>query len=128
MTIQNQRKIKLRINYALVFIILLLIEVLIALFVHDNFIRPYIGDVLIVMVLYAAVRMIIPYSYRLLPLYIFIFATIVECLQYFKIVQLLGMTNNGFIRVLIGTVFDVKDILCYGIGCILLGVYEWKRS
>lgn len=28
------------------------------------------------------------------------------------------------IEILIGSVFDLKDILCYAIGCTLLGVYE----
>ena len=34
-----------RIGYAIATVILLLIEVLIALYVHDAFVRPYIGDV-----------------------------------------------------------------------------------
>lgn len=31
---------------------------------------------------------------------------------------------TGFLSVLVGSVFDWKDILCYVAGCILLGVYE----
>ena len=38
---------KRRIVYALIALGLLAVEVLIALFVHDNFIRPYVGDVLV---------------------------------------------------------------------------------
>ncbi|SCP98501.1 ribosomal maturation YjgA family protein [Anaerobium acetethylicum] len=125
---QNQKKRKLRIRYALAFVMLLGIEVLIALFVHDAFIRPYVGDVLVVAVLYAAVRIVIPDRCRLLPLYIFLFAAMVECLQYFELVRLLGVADNAFLRVLIGSVFDWKDVLCYGAGCILLGIYEWKRK
>lgn len=128
MTLQNQEKRKLRIRYALAFVVLLGIEVLIALFVHDAFIRPYVGDVLVVAVLYVAVRIVIPDRCRLLPLYIFLFAAMVECLQYFELVRLLGVADNAFLRVLIGSVFDGKDILCYGAGCILLGIYEWKRK
>ena len=36
-----------RIGYAIATVILLLIEVLIAIYVHDAFVRPYIGDVLV---------------------------------------------------------------------------------
>ena len=36
-----------RIGYAIATVILLLTEVLIALYVHDAFVRPYIGDVLV---------------------------------------------------------------------------------
>ncbi len=46
-------------RYLSAFFILLTIEVFIALFVHDNFIRPYIGDVLVVIVIYTFIRGII---------------------------------------------------------------------
>lgn len=122
-----QNKVK-RINYAVAFLIILLIEVMIALFVHDTVIRPYVGDVLVVVVLYLAVRVIVPDRCRYLPLYVFLFAVMVECLQYFNLVQMLGLENNTFARIIIGAIFDVKDILCYGVGCILLGIYEWIRQ
>ncbi len=120
-----------RLLYLLATIILLIIELLIALFVHDKFIRPYAGDILVVVVIYTFVKIIIPEKCKWLPLYIFIFAAMVEVLQYFKIVELLGLENNRFLSVLIGTVFDIKDIICYGVGCLLLGSYEfvmWKRG
>ena len=122
MNLQSQRRIK----YAIVFVVLLVVEVFIALFVHDRFVRPYIGDVLVVIVLYAAIRIVILDKIKWLPLYVFIFAAMVEGLQYFNIVQMLGLEDNAFFRILIGSVFDVKDVICYGVGCVLLGIYEWK--
>lgn len=116
-----------RLIYAFATIILIAVEVLIALFVHDNFVRPYIGDVIVVVVVYCFVRIIIPEKVYLLPLYVFLFAAMVEVLQYFHIVDLLGLGNSTFFRVLIGGVFDLKDILCYGAGCLLLGVFELFR-
>ena len=109
-----------RIKYSIEFLVLLIIEVLIALYIHDDFIRPYIGDVLVVMVLYCFVRIFIPNGVKLMPLYIFIFAAGVEVLQYFRLVEVLGLENNRFLRILIGSVFDVKDIICYGVGCALI--------
>lgn len=120
-------KDKKRIFYSITTIILLLIEVLIALYVHDAFIRPYLGDVLVVIVIYTFLRIFIPEKIRFLSLYIFIFATGVEVLQYFQIVKLLGLEDNRFFSVLMGTVFDLKDIVCYGVGCLLLGIYEIVR-
>lgn len=116
-----------RVFYLLATIVLILLEVLIALFVHDNFVRPYLGDVIVVVAVYCFVRIIIPEKVHLLPLYVFIFAVMVEVLQYFHIVDLLGLGNSKFFRVLIGGVFDLKDILCYGIGCLLLGAFELFR-
>ena len=116
-----------RVFYLLATIVLILLEVLIALFVHDNFVRPYLGDVIVVVAVYCFVRIIIPEKVHLLPLYVFIFAVMVEVLQYFHIVDLLGLGNSTFFRVLIGGVFDLKDILCYGAGCLLLGAWELFR-
>ena len=54
-----------------------LIEVLIAIYVHDAFVRPYIGDVLVVVVIYTFIRIFVPERCKLLPLYVFIFAALV---------------------------------------------------
>jgi hypothetical protein len=116
-----------RIKYTVAFVITLIVEVLIALFAHDSVIRPYVGDVLVVVVIYLAVSVIVPDRYRWLPIYVFLFAVVVECLQYFNLVQILRLENNMFARIIIGSVFDVMDILCYGVGCILLGIYEWIK-
>ena len=115
-----------RIKYLIAFAILLLVEVLIALYVHDEFIRPYVGDVLVVIVVYCFVRIFVPGKCRLLPLYVFLFAAGVEVLQYFELVKRLGLENNTFLRGLIGSVFDMKDILCYAVGGLILGGYEFN--
>lgn len=119
---------KIRILYAVATLLLLLTEVFIALYVHDDFIRPYVGDVLVVIVIYTFIRMIIPEKCRLLPLYIFIFAAGVELLQLANITEILGVEDNQFLKTLIGSVFDIKDIVCYAAGCVILGVYEWVRT
>ena len=116
-----------RVFFLLATIVLIMLEVLIALFVHDNFVRPYLGDVIVVVVVYCFVRIFIPEKVYLLPLYVFLFAVMVEVLQYFHIVDLLGLGNSTFFRILIGGVFDWKDILCYGVGCLLLGAFELFR-
>lgn len=116
---------KKRMLYTVVFLILLVVEVLIALFVHDRFVRPYLGDVIVVAVVYCFVRIWIPERVRLMPLLVFLFAVCVEVLQYFRIVEVLGVENNAFLRTLIGTSFSWEDIVCYAVGCAVLAVWEW---
>lgn len=121
-----------RIKYIVGFLVLLIIEIFIALYIHDDFIRPYIGDVLVVMVLYCLVRIFIPNGVKLMPLYIFVFAAGVEVLQYFSLVEVLGLENNRFLRILIGSVFDIKDIISYGVGCVVITAVihicsKWKK-
>ena len=116
-----------RLTYGILAVVLTAIEVLIALFVHDSFVRPYVGDMLVVIVVYCFVRIIIPEGVHLLPLYVFLFAALVEVLQFFHIVDVVGLGGSAFFRTLIGGTFDIKDVACYGIGCVLLGVLEWIR-
>ena len=110
---------KKRLIYLIVTILILIIEVMIALFVHDKFVRPYIGDVLVTILICSFLRIFIRKGVKLLPLYVFIFAAGVEVLQYFRIVELLGLSDNRFFSILIGSAFDVKDVVCYGIGCVI---------
>ena len=123
-------KRKKRIGYGVATVLIFLIELLIALFVRDRFIRPYVGDMLVVVLIYTFLRILFPEKPRLLPLYVFLFAALVESLQAMNIVRVLGLQNNRFFSILIGTTFDWKDIACYGVGCVLLGVWEvvvWKK-
>jgi len=108
-----------RISFAAAAVVLIAVEVLIALFVNDSFIRPYVGDMLVVVVIWALARVALPERVRLLPLFVFIFAAGVELLQYFDIVALLGLEDNRFMSILIGSTFDIKDIICYAAGCVL---------
>lgn len=117
-------KHKKRIAYGICFCILLLIEVIIALFINDEFIRPYLGDVLVVAVVYSFVRIVFPNGLKLLPLYVFIFAVFVEAMQYFELVKVLGLQDNTLARIALGSTFDIKDIVCYGVGAVLLFIFE----
>lgn len=110
---------KRRIIYALLFLTVLLSEILIALFVNDNFVRPYVGDMLVTVLICCFVRIFFPKGAKLLPVYVFLFAAAVEVCQYFDIVKLLGLENNTFFSVLLGRTFSFPDILCYAAGCIL---------
>ena len=113
-------KSKKRVIYGMLFLIFLIFEVYIALFVHDNFIRPYFGDLLVVIVVYLFMRIIIPEGVKYMILYVFIFAVFVEILQYFNLIKVLGLSNNTVARIVFGSTFDIKDILCYAAGSLIL--------
>ena len=107
-----------RILYAFIFCGLLAIEICIALFVNDSFIRPYVGDMLVTLLLCCLCRVIVPSKVRLLPLYVFLFSACVEIGQYFDLVALLGLADNRFLSVLMGRTFSWLDLICYAVGCI----------
>jgi len=111
-------------KYIISFFVLFIIEALIALFVHDNFIRPYIGDILVIILMYTFIRGVIDKKIKILPIYLFLFALFVEVMQYFKVIELLNLENNKVASIIMGTSFDIKDILCYFIGSMILIIYE----
>lgn len=115
---------EMRWRYIVLTILLFCIEVIIALFVHDSFIRPYIGDILVVILMYFAARIVFPIGIDKMAWYILIFALLTEILQFFRIVQLLGLGHNKLARIVIGTTFDIKDIICYIIGFLVILIYE----
>lgn len=118
---------KQREKYLIAFIIVFFTELMIAIYVHDTIIRPYVGDMLVVILLYCMVNVVIPDKIRLMPFWIFIFSALIEFMQYFKVLKILGLENNTLLRIVLGSTFDWKDIACYGIGCILLGLYGKKQ-
>lgn len=111
-----------RLVYLSLSVILFFVELFIALFVRDRFIRPYFGDVLVVVLVYTAVRVVFPEKPKLLPIYVFIFAVLVEVLQYLDFAELLG--GGVILSTIIGTSFSWLDILCYFVGVILIYPFE----
>lgn len=110
--------------YAVSFAVILIIEILIALFVRDSFIRPYGGDILVTILICCFMRMIFLDKIPLLPIWVFLVAVLVEVLQYFDIVALLGLGDIKFFVVLIGNSFSFVDIICYAVGCVLFYLRE----
>ena len=118
-------KTRLRIIYGVTFALIFIIEILIALFVRDNFIRPYIGDVLVTVLICSFVRFFIPEKIKLMPVFVFVFSALVEIGQYFDFVKLLGLDDNVFISTLLGRTFSVTDLICYALGCIVFTLLDY---
>ena len=115
---------KLNLKYLIAFFILFVTEIFIALFVKDKIIRPFIGDILVVILMYTFISTILNKPLKGLPIYLFLFAVVVEITQYFHLVDRLGLGNNKLMATIMGTSFDVRDILCYFIGTVLLIIWE----
>ena len=98
---------------------LLAVEVCIALFVHDAFVRPYVGDMLVTLLLCCMCRVILPDKIRLLPVFVFLFAACVEIAQYFDVVALMGLTDDWFLSIALGRTFSWMDLVCYAVGCMV---------
>lgn len=113
-----QNSTKLHLIYGSLSIVILGIEIFIALFVRDAFIRPYGGDVLVTLLFCCMARSIVPEKFRWLPFGVFLFSVFVEVGQYFDFATLLGLSQNPVLRIALGSSFSVADILCYALGCL----------
>ena len=113
-----------RLVFLAVFVFLFFVEVLIALYVHDDFVRPYVGDMIVTVVVWAFARIVFPDRFKLMSLYVMIFAILVEVGQYFNYVDLLGITNPILVTMM-GTSFAWADIACYAVGCVVAAVADY---
>ena len=117
--IKTQRQsVRTRLAFLVVAVLILAVEICIAVCVNGGFVRHYLGDVLAVILLYAFVRAIFSVTPSNLALKIFAFAAALELVQYFGVVQILGVENK-ILKVIIGGTFDLTDLLCYAAGCII---------
>ena len=109
-------------KYILTFIILLIIEYLIGT-LKQGIIRENIGDILVVPCIYTLLRIILPNKIKHLSLYVLVFAIIIELLQLSNITTLIS-NNNKILNIALGSTFDIKDIISYTIGYILIILIE----
>ena len=113
-----------RIKYLIIFIIIFMVEVFIGAYSHSGIIRNYVGDILVIPVMYFFIRIIYPKRIRKLPYILFLFAVIVEILQYMKINNILGIEGSSLLGILLGSTGDIKDILCYFIWTIIIIIID----
>lgn len=119
--IQFQKK------YFLLAILLFLTEVAIALFVHDRIVRPYIGDVLVVILIYCFVRSFFNVPVIKLSIAVLLFAYLIEISQYYNFLTYLGLQDIKVARIVMGVSFEWIDMLCYTVGILIVIAVENKR-
>ncbi len=120
---------RIRTPYAIIALALFVMEVLIALFVRDGFIRPYVGDVLAVMLVYASLRA--GTSLQMIPAMAVTLAIAfaIEIAQALNLLGALGLSGNALARTVLGGSFDWLDIAAYVAGALIVLLVElWWRS
>ena len=111
-------------KYLFLTIFLFFIELAIALFVKDTVIRPFVGDVLVVILIYCFLRIFLEVIYWKIALGVLLFAFLIEVLQYFDYVKLLGLENNRILSVAMGRTFEWTDFVAYSTGFLLIILVE----
>ena len=109
-------------------ILLFIIEVLIALFLHDEIIRPYVGDFLVVILIYCFLRAFLNIPVLPTALFVLVFSYTLEVLQYFNLVEQLGLQQYKLARIVIGTSFEWIDLLAYTLGVLFIVYLEKTKT
>jgi hypothetical protein len=109
-------------------LVIFVIEVLIAMYVKDRFVRPYVGDVLVVIMIYCFIRAYFHASAIKVSMFVLGFAITLEILQYFHFIDMIGLRNNKLARIVIGTKFEWLDLVAYAFGTAIVIVVEKMRE
>ena len=111
-------------KYSTIFILLFVTEIAIAVFHFHQWIRYYLGDLLIIPLLYCFIRMVTKFSIKATVILVMFIAFASEISQYYKLNEHLNITNK-WLLLLIGNSFSIIDIYAYILG--LIPIYLIKK-
>lgn len=121
----NKRELfKFHPRYLIFTILLFITEILIAIYMHDDFIRPYAGDFLVVILIYCCLKIFINDRVVITAVSVLLFAYCIELLQYFNYVERLGLQGSKLARVILGSSFEWSDMVAYTAGILLVMILE----
>ena len=110
-------KLKLKYLFSIsghVFLCLLILK----FFKFNRFIRGFFGDLIFMALIFYIFKLFLNLKNKTLLFTTLIFAYTVEFLQYFKFINILGLENNYYAKIIFGATFDIYDLLAYTLGII----------
>jgi hypothetical protein len=110
--------------YFVLAVLIFIAEVLIAFYVNDRFVRPYLGDALVVVLIYSFMKSFFDLPVFALAMGVLAFAFTVEIFQYVHIVEILGLEKSALARTVMGTAFEWIDLLAYTAGIVSILMIE----
>ncbi len=116
--------IKFNKKYFIAAIILFIIEIFIALFIHDRIVRPYIGDMLAVILIFCFIKSFINIRSMYIAISTLVFAYFIELLQYFNLLDYIDLKGNKVAAILLGGSFDWIDLVNYTLGIVIVITFE----
>ena len=105
-------------------ILIFIVEVLIALYAHDQIIRPYVGDILVVILIYCFVKSFFNFSVFITAMGVLGFSFLIEFSQYCNIIEKLGLQHSKLANTVMGNSFAWIDIAAYIVGIVVVLLIE----
>jgi hypothetical protein len=119
-------KFKLNKKYLIAAFLLFIIEVLIAIFLKDGFIRHTFGDYIVVLLLYCFFSSFIKAKPIFIASAVLVIAFSIEFLQMANLLTYLHLENSTLAKTILGSTFQIGDLLAYTLGIISVLIFEYK--
>ncbi|ARV07646.1 hypothetical protein BTO04_13515 [Polaribacter sp. SA4-10] len=110
-------------KYFVIFVVLFLIEVIIAKYT-TGFIRHTVGDYLAVMFVYSLIKSVFNISVEKALLITFIISFIIEFLQLSNLQNNFPEEYSKVLKIILGTSFSFRDLVAYTLGIISILILE----
>ena len=111
-------RLRFSVPYFVGFLVILLIEALIAAFLKTGFIRHTFGDYLVVILLYCFFRSFINGKSIRIALFVLCIAYTVELLQLTTYLEYFNVQDSYIVGLILGSSFSFGDLLAYTLGII----------
>lgn len=115
-------------NYGVATLILLAVEFFIALKVHDRFVRPFVGDALVVILVFTALQTVFLKKPKTMANLSLAIAFTIETLQAFDFASYLGADRHRWLSILLGRTFSWDDYLAYLSGYAVIRLWCARES
>lgn len=110
-------------KYFIASIVLFLVELSIAILHFNAFIRGFLGDVLVILLLYSFLKIFIKNNVLKTAIFVLAFAYFVEFLQFFRLAELFHIKSK-ILLIIVGSVFDLWDLVAYTLGFLFILLIE----
>ncbi|MGG8497500.1 DUF2809 domain-containing protein [Tenacibaculum sp. TC6] len=117
---------KFHLKYFIVFLILLLVEFIIAQ--TKGFIRNTMGDFLVVILLFYLLKSFFKITTMQAAICVLIFSFVVELLQLTSFLEVIGLQNNRWAKIIFGATFSVGDLIAYTLGITTVVLVEKRLA
>lgn len=110
--------------YFLIFLFLLGVEIAIATYLKTGFIRAYLGDLLVVILLYCLLMSILKPSVKTGLILTLAIAFAIELLQLINLTRFFPQEYKQLATLVLGSHFSWLDLLMYVLGIVVAGITE----
>ncbi|MGG5485519.1 DUF2809 domain-containing protein [Gaetbulibacter sp. PBL-D1] len=115
-------------TYFAFFTLLLVVEIAIAIFLKEGFIRHTFGDYLVVILMYTCIKSFSNIKPLAVAVGVLLFAFSIEFLQLFNLLDVLNLRDSHLAKLILGSTFHISDLIAYTLGVLTILCIEHLKT